>query len=414
MPAWEEKQKRDDSRYDQMSTGELEQFLCLDFQASKEGASDVEAILHISHLLAQRKGISHWGAAWERLQTEYLPCTDGRSLYEWEEKEERTRDAEQKRPPRVGSHPIWRKVIALALVMMGPLLSGVVAVQATGINILEVIATWTDETFQLAAAGIGEDGADQTPQMEDLLPTWHPEGFVPGAPEMTETSDCLVLRVPYRGEDRTYTAEVRQLFTLEIDDDLRYPNGETVDIYEGFNRMFYIYTDGDEYMATSYDGEFWLCIRGMLTIEEIKGVLDSIQGPLSRRNEEWMRNLLAECGQTLYYPQIPEGLVSVQADIQVLDQGMETEWITWTDAYAKGDLFLGFVMHKRAMGSDSYYEKDDGPVEEYVYHGITHYIFTNLDFTTVVWMAGDVEYSMMATRDAFDIKALIRSAYEER
>ena len=46
--------KRDYSRYDQMSTAELEQLLRLDFQASENGDSDLDAILYLSDLLARR------------------------------------------------------------------------------------------------------------------------------------------------------------------------------------------------------------------------------------------------------------------------------------------------------------------------------------------------------------------------
>lgn len=48
-PEWNKKQ--DYSRYDQMSTAELEQLLRLDFQASEDGEDDLDAILYISDLL---------------------------------------------------------------------------------------------------------------------------------------------------------------------------------------------------------------------------------------------------------------------------------------------------------------------------------------------------------------------------
>ena len=70
--------KRDYSRYDQMSTAELEQLLRLDFQASENGDSDLDAILYLSDLLARRNGPSDPDAAWAQFQTKYRPYADGR------------------------------------------------------------------------------------------------------------------------------------------------------------------------------------------------------------------------------------------------------------------------------------------------------------------------------------------------
>ena len=53
MSTPEPNKKRDYSRYDQMSTSELEQLLRLDFQAAEGGDSDLDAILYISDLLAK-------------------------------------------------------------------------------------------------------------------------------------------------------------------------------------------------------------------------------------------------------------------------------------------------------------------------------------------------------------------------
>lgn len=55
--------KQDYSRYDRMSTAELEQLLRLDFQVSEDGESDLDAILYISELLAKRSGTTDPDAA---------------------------------------------------------------------------------------------------------------------------------------------------------------------------------------------------------------------------------------------------------------------------------------------------------------------------------------------------------------
>ena len=78
MSPSEGNKRGDYSRYDQMSTAELEQLLRLDFQASEGGDSDLDTILYISDLLAKRSGPADTDAAWEQFQTKYRPCAHGR------------------------------------------------------------------------------------------------------------------------------------------------------------------------------------------------------------------------------------------------------------------------------------------------------------------------------------------------
>ena len=84
MSEQNQQKKRDYSCYDKMSTEELEEILHLDFLASEDGDSDLDAILYISDLLAQRTQLSDTEAAWEQFQREYRPYADGQSLYAFE------------------------------------------------------------------------------------------------------------------------------------------------------------------------------------------------------------------------------------------------------------------------------------------------------------------------------------------
>ena len=57
------------------------------------------------------------------------------------------------------------------------------------------------------------------------------------------------------------------------------------------------------------------------------------------------------------------------------------------------------------------YEKDDSPVEEYLYNGVMHYLFTNLDNQVAVWIVGDLEYSISTTLSKDELKELVQSVY---
>ena len=172
--------KRDYSRYDQMSTAELEQLLRLDFQASENGDSDLDAILYLSDLLARRNGPSDPDAAWAQFQTKYRPYADGRSLYDFGDEEGSLAQAPPASRPR--SVRRLRRLSILAAVLTACLLGGMVA-QAAGVDVWGAIARWTDETFRFIPVDSGGATAEEDMEqlrsslpewgMADWFPTWH-------------------------------------------------------------------------------------------------------------------------------------------------------------------------------------------------------------------------------------------------
>ena len=90
-------EKRDYSRFENLSTEELRNILRQDSLLDEGDASDAEAILAISEILAEREQKEapvDVDAAWTAFQKEYSPFTDTESLYALE--------AEAKKKPQVG------------------------------------------------------------------------------------------------------------------------------------------------------------------------------------------------------------------------------------------------------------------------------------------------------------------------
>lgn len=293
MSTPEPNKKRDYSRYDQMSTSELEQLLRLDFQAAERGDSDLDAILYISDLLAKRNSPADTDSAWEQFETKYRPYAHGRSLYDLDDGQApQPQPAVPPAPPRFRPVRRLRRMALLAAALIACLLGAMAVAQAAGVDVLGAIARWTDETFVFVPAASGPPSGtsfdeDELAQlhaslqpldMEGRFPTWYPEGFVPGELEITELHSSVSAHIIFFGEDCIYTVVVQH------------------------------YTQ----------------------------------------------------------PQTNTGI----------------------------------------------FEKDDTPVEQYVYHQVSHYIFSNNGSTTAAWMVGDTEYYMFASDGAVDMKALIRSAYE--
>lgn len=294
--------KQDFTRYDRMSTAELEQLLRLDFQASKDGVSDLDAILYISDLLAKRNRPCDSDAAWQQFQTQYRPHADGRSLYDFEDEEDcSASEAKQAStaPPRarIRSARGLRRLAVLAAVLAALLLGSIVA-QATGLDVFGAIARWTDETFRFMSASSddisGSDGnqsgqedigpyhsALQTIGMDSLFPTWHPDGFTPGDLEITELYNRVSAHVTYFGEDRAYSVLIQHYTQPQSNTGTFEKDDTPVEEYDHNGQTFYILSNLDTLTATTYDGEFLTMIDGSLTPDEIKAVIDSIPSPQS-------------------------------------------------------------------------------------------------------------------------------------
>ena len=291
--------KQDFSRYDQMSTAGLEQLLRLDFQSSEDGVSNLDAILYISDLLAKRNGPFDSDAAWQQFQTKYRPHADGRSLYDFEDKEDRSAsDAKQASTvPSGGRSRSARRLRRppLLAAVLAALLLGSIAAQAAGVDVWGVIAQWTDETFRFVSgdsggasgSGTGQEDTEQSRSllhvvgMDGMFPTRCLDGFSPGGLDITELNDSVSAHVTYFGEDRTYSVVI-QHFTQPTNNTGTFEKDDTpVEEYDHNGQAFYILSNIDSLTATSYDGAYMTMIYGVLTREEIKAVIDSIPSPQS-------------------------------------------------------------------------------------------------------------------------------------
>ena len=297
MSALEKNKKRDYSRYDQMSTAELEQLLRLDFQASEEEDSDLDAILYISDLLEKRHGPSDPDAAWAQFQTQYRPYADGRSLYDWEDGEPPSPSEPEQPPPAVRPRRLrhLRRLTVLAAVLAACLLAGMVAAQAAGLDVFGALARWTDETFffvspessNLSGSLLeGEEldhlqSSHQPLEKTDRFPVWYPDRFVPGELEITEMHSSVSAHMIFYEEDSIYTVVI-QHYTIPTDNTGTFEKDATpVEEYLHDGQTFYILSNIDTLTAAAYDGEFMTMIFGALTREEIKAIIDSIPGPQS-------------------------------------------------------------------------------------------------------------------------------------
>ena len=78
----------------------------------------------------------------------------------------------------------------------------------------------------------------------------------------------------------------------------------------------------------------------------------------------------------------------------------------------KNEIYIDFRIYPDPNQMASY-EKDNEEVTEYTSGGITHYIMSNLDSTTIVWYNGNIEGSIKGLISIDEAKKIINSIYGE-
>lgn len=113
-------------------------------------------------------------------------------------------------------------------------------------------------------------------------------------------------------------------------------------------------------------------------------------------------------GFPLYFPEIPEGFELVDNFLYVSEQD---GGLNYSNCYLRESDMIGLAVNQNIETPEKIYEKDDSPVEEYLYNGVMHYLFTNLDNQVAVWIVGYLEYSISTTLSKDELKELVQSVY---
>ena len=277
-----EKQNRgigDLSKYEAMTTEELEEILRLDALALEEQESDTEMILYIMEVLTERKrNNGHTGKtaleAYESFKQNYLPKV---------ENIETTCEAATK---TIIVFPRWLCGLTAAAAVLVILIFGSVTAKAFGINIWETVVKWTQETFHFGEWGQTDANSNlQYASLQEalekgdtptwLVPTWIPSGF--------NLSEITVQQSPLQKKYRaTYTQEEKYLRITVLDYSEKVPlfveqSEALAEEYKVAGITYYLFTNYDNVRAVWIAGSCECYISGNVTIEELKQMINSIE-----------------------------------------------------------------------------------------------------------------------------------------
>lgn len=266
------------SKYDEMTTEELEKILRLDAQAPEEQESDTEMILYVVEVLTARKrNNGHTGKtaleAYESFKQNYMPEDDNI-------------ETTSKAPTKTTiAFPRWLRSLTATAAVLAILVICSVTAQAFGLNIWEAVVKWTQETFQFGEWG-DSNAINDLPyaSLQEALKKGNiPIGFVP-----TIIPDGFVLadiNVEYQPLQIAYKAKYtngEQVLRITVQNYLdKIPvyveqSDGLVEEYEAAGITYYLFENYDNVKAVWIVDSYECYISGNVTIEELKQMIDSI------------------------------------------------------------------------------------------------------------------------------------------
>jgi len=264
------------SKYDEMSTEELEEILRLDMEAPEEQESDTETLLYIMGVLAKRNR-----------ENGRIPNTAQESFESFKRKYlDVDPDEEDEPAPKKALRPCWvRALSTVAAVLVVVFLLGT-TVHAFAPDFWQAVVTWTKETFSFGSNNKpGKNGDLPYKSLQEALdvakietplaPSWIPEGYVLTDITVDSTPKQATYRAIYhRGEIalRISVSNHRESTPQHIEQ-----SADLAEIYEVGGVKYYLFSNHERVRAAWLNDSYECSILGELTIEELKLMIDSIE-----------------------------------------------------------------------------------------------------------------------------------------
>ena len=264
------------SQYDTMTTEELEEILRLDAEMPEGQESDIEKILYIMEVLAQRdKQNSHTGntalKAYESFKQHYMPETDNTII------PVKTR----RRMPR------WvRSFAATAAVLAILLVGSSITARAFGFNFWQTVIQWTQETFHFGQWG--ESNADNKLQFDSLqdaleqgkvpvslVPIWIPDGYEMESVDVERSPMKRIYTAKYTYGEKILKITVRDY--LDQSPAYMEQNEGLIEEYKVSEITYYLFSNLEHNRAVWLYESYECDISGDIPIEELKEMINSIQ-----------------------------------------------------------------------------------------------------------------------------------------
>lgn len=266
------------SKYDEMTTEELQEILRLDAENTEGQDTDVETLLYITGVLAERRKKNGQTGntaqeAYEIFKQHYMPEIDNKDSV----------PAKEHKPKNL--RPRWMRGLVATAAAVVILLSGVVTAEAYGVDVWKAVVQWTQDTFHFGNGGSSgsnndllydtlQDALLDNEITENLVPTWLPERFQLDDISITQSPKKDTYRATYISGDQTLRITI-QNYLEGVPVYVEQGEG-LVEEYNVDGITYYLFENNDYFQGVWVVDTYECYIAGDVTIDELKMMLDSI------------------------------------------------------------------------------------------------------------------------------------------
>lgn len=286
MPNMQDRKAERFSRFDAMSTEELQAFLREDASKPVGEESDTKEILYVMEVLARRRKEQNGGKppveALESFKQSYH--TENETPYISE-------SVPVARKRSNGGR--WRRGLVAAVAAICILIIGnSITASALDFDLFAIIAKWTQETFHFGYAGQMDETNAPSPNfahpcasLEDalienkvtlaLVPTWIPDGYIESNVKILDTPKQRIFQANYVcGESsiRIKIANYIDSHPIQFEQ-----NDALIEVYSSGGINYHIFDNHGQLQAVWNIENFECYISGPITLSEIKKMIDSIE-----------------------------------------------------------------------------------------------------------------------------------------
>ncbi len=270
-----DRRSRDYSKYDSMSTEQLQEILRLDAHQSEGEGMDTEELFYVMEVLTVRRKSN--------------PETAGKSLQEAKVEFRKHYMPEEK--PKTVAFPMWLRRASAVAAVVAIFMVITTSVNAFGYDLWGKVATWSQEFFHFEDETLGtedndlgkqdnleysslQDALNQLNITQQLAPTYLPKGYILTDLQVSRSPRENSIYAHYKNGDADIRISIRQMIGGNPEE---LEKSESVVLaYDANGITYYIFNNYDRIKATWVVGEFECYIVGNVTVEEMKEMIDSI------------------------------------------------------------------------------------------------------------------------------------------
>lgn len=292
---------RDLSKYDHMSTEDLEAILRADFELPEGEESDMEKILYVTEVIARRRGdkptgrYANAGEAWDAFVTHYLPGSKNEAAFHRaagtdKPAEEAASDTEATgKPLRV--RRMLLRAAAIAAIVAVLVSASTVTASAFRFDFWGWLNGWTQQVFGMQSNTLSTSDDIEIPEQlaelkaymdeygfpDNLLPTYLPDGYEMTATKCRANSIRIEIKCLLNKDD----SEIILEYTMYLNDNVSVTyekDGDDPEEYVAGNVSHYIVTNYDDYVV-SWTTDNVACLwAGIDSRADLNLMIESIYG----------------------------------------------------------------------------------------------------------------------------------------